>query len=274
VKDAPRYRLDDLRRFATALAAGVGVPPARAAVLAAQVLWYDVAGAPDHGIQSLANWLEHIAAQRLDPAAEGRVGAERNGTAVLDGQKGLPPLILARAAELAVEKARDAGVGLVRVVHLGAMGSAAAVAAEVAVGPMGAAALGPRSAWTLALPTIGGLPVVFDSALGAEPAWPGAHAGLRDVLAPWAAALAPEGSWLLAAFAVAALEPLATFQERVSAAFEATERPESCCLVPARWEPLRRDARERGVPLRAATWNPLKHWAERLGVPPPEPIHR
>src|SRR5262245_11673289 len=163
VKDAPRYRLDELRRFAAALTAAAGVSPTRASALATQLLWYDAAGCPLHGIQSLAGWLERIESREVDPAAEGRVGPQRRGTAVFDGQNGLPPLILAREAELAVEKARDAGVGLVRLVNVAALGSAAAVAADVAVGPLGAAVLGPRSAWTLALPTAGGLPAVFDS---------------------------------------------------------------------------------------------------------------
>ena len=41
---------------------------------------------------------------------------ERTTLALFDGENGLPPLILERAAELAVEKAREAAVGLVRVV--------------------------------------------------------------------------------------------------------------------------------------------------------------
>ena len=130
-----RFRLDDLRRFSVALGAGVGVLPARASALALQLLWFDAAGAPSFGMSTFPDWLERIDRRAVDPVAEGKVAAERTGTAVLDGQNGIPSLVLARAGELAIEKARDAGVGLVRVINAGSSGPAASVAAEMAVGP-------------------------------------------------------------------------------------------------------------------------------------------
>src|SRR4051812_22334880 len=39
-----RYGLEDVRRFATALGAAVGLTPARSAKLAAHLLWFDAAG--------------------------------------------------------------------------------------------------------------------------------------------------------------------------------------------------------------------------------------
>jgi LDH2 family malate/lactate/ureidoglycolate dehydrogenase len=272
VKHDPRYRLDDLQRFATTLLAGLGVSPTRAMAMASQLLWFDAAGAPEFGIQTLPDWLDRIGSGEIDPAAEGRVGVERTGTAVLDGQKGLPPLILARAAELAVEKARDAGVGLVRVTNVSPAGPAAAVVAEVAIGPLAAAAIGPRGSWALALPSVGGLPAVFDSALGVAGADSSAPT-LWDVLAPWGAVLAPEGTWLLAAFSVAAVEPLTTFQERFAVTFSQAPPLPRAVLLPGPWETLRRDAHERGISLKAAAWSRFQQWAERLGVGTPQPWH-
>ncbi len=268
-----RYRLDDLRRFAAALSVGVGVTPARALALATHLLWFDAAGAAPFGIETLPAWLERIEARHVDPGVEGKVRTEMTGTAVLDGQNGLPPLILARAGGLAIEKARDAGVGVVRVVHLGPAGPAASVTAEMAIGPFAGLALGPGPDWAVALPSEDGLPAVFDSALGAPEPKGTARRGKASPLggfALWAAALAPEGGWLVAAIAVAALEPLATFHERVGDVLQGqVETPGQ--LLPHTWGSRRREAREHGVAVAAPTWNVLKSWAERLKVDIPEP---
>lgn len=259
-----RYRLDDLRRFAAALGAAAGLVPARAASLATQLLWYDAAGAGALGIATLPDWLDRLDSGAIDPRAEGAVGPERAGTAVLDGKNGPPPLVLARAAGLATEKARDVGVGLIRVVGVVPIGSAAAVAAEVALGPEAAVVLGPSSSWAIALPSPEGLPLIVDPALD------GARAAPPAVLAPLGL-LVPEGGWLVAAAAIGALEPLATFHERLAAALPGFDRLPGA-LFPSRWESSRRAARERGIPIPAAPLSALRRRAREHGVTLPEPI--
>jgi LDH2 family malate/lactate/ureidoglycolate dehydrogenase len=202
---------------------------------------------------------------------------ERNGTAVLDAQNGLPPLILERAAGLAAEKAREAGVGLVRIAHVGPTGPAAVVAAELAIGPQAALILGPGPSWSVAMPSETGLPAVFDSALHpaedsrpSPPAWP-------DELGPWAAVLAPDEGWLIAAVSIAAWEPLLAFHARVKQVLGeqgGNAQPRAGQLLPAVWEAHRRVVREHGVPLPASVRKELIPWAERLGVAPLAPVRR
>src|SRR5262245_52127776 len=124
-----------MRRTASALLAGVGLAPARAFSLASYLLWFDAANAAPFGIGTLPDWLERLDAKEVDPSSEGRVARETIGTAVFDGGNGVAPLILARAGELATEKARDAGVGIVRVTAIKTAGPATAVSADMAVGP-------------------------------------------------------------------------------------------------------------------------------------------
>lgn len=272
--DEPRYRLDDLRRFATALGAGAGVAPGRAAALAAQLLWYDAAGAPGFGLETLCSWLDRMASGAVDPRAEAAVVEETLGTAVLDGRNGLPPLTLARAGELAIEKARDAGTGLVRVTNIGPTGPAAAVAADMSVGPVLAFLLGPGPALSLAVPTDEGLPAVYDSALaaGGEAGSRGKRAGRSakpsplEAWEPWASVVVPEGDWLVSATGVKSIEPLAGFQARVGSRMKGLEESAGR-LLPASWEARRRAAREHGVGVTEAVRARLNHWAERLGVP-------
>lgn len=276
--DAVHYRLDDLRRFATALGVGVGLAPARASALASHLLWYDAAGAPAFGIETLPTWLERVASNEVDPRAEGSITTESLGTAVLDGGNGLAPLILARAGELATEKARDAAVGLVRVANLTAAGPAAGIAAEMAFGPFVAAFLGPGPDWSLALPSGEGLPAVFDSSLEFETATTRlkkaaprpARPTPLTLWAPWASALVPEGGWLVAALSIKAMEPLSTFHERVESTMKEADEGHGR-LLPTAWETRRRVAREQGVPVTKASWSRFSEWATRLRVPLPSP---
>jgi len=261
LETARPYRLDDLRRFATALAAGAGLAPARASALATLLLWFDAAGASESGIATLPDLLARIDRGEVDPSSEGIIRGEHSATLTLDGGRGVPPLILARAAALAAEKARDVGVGLVRVTSLGPCGPAAAVAAEAAIGPEVALILGPGPSWTMAVPSPEGLPLIVDSALGAVAGPPPLD------LFPWVL-LVPEGGWLVAALAIRALEPLGTFHERVGAALKAL--PESPGrLLPASLEARRRAARELGVPIAVAPMAELLGRAEGLAIPPP-----
>ena len=271
--DAVRYRLDDLRRFAGDLGTAAGLDRPGALALAGHLLWFDAAGVAAFGIASLPGWLERLDRREVEPITAGTVVSETLGTAVVDGRNGVGPLVLAAAGELAVQKAREGGVGLVRVANLGAGGPAAGVASEIALGPLIAMVLGPGPAWTLALPSDDGLPAVFDSALQAEPARGkkdsrAARPNPCDLAAPWAAALVPEGGWLVMATAVKALESLTALQERVGAGMKGLE-PAPGRLLPASWEDARRAAREQGVAVAPAAWTRLKDWASRLGVAPP-----
>jgi LDH2 family malate/lactate/ureidoglycolate dehydrogenase len=282
VSALPRYRWDDLRRFAAALGSAVGLAPPRALALASHLLWYDAAGAAPLGMATLPEWLEAMDAGRVDVAALGQVRSERSALAVFDGQNGVPPLLLERAAELAVEKARETAVGLIRVAQLGAVGSVAAVTAGIAVGPMAGLVVGPNHLWGMALPSAAGLPVVIDSALAAVPApqedarkraKPGrAPAALVESLGMAAEVLLPEQGWLVAAVSVPALEPLASFHERVTAALSGSTEETLGRLLPSAWDAHRRAARAQGIALTATARKSLENWARRLAVAPPEPI--
>ncbi|MEO6810077.1 MAG: Ldh family oxidoreductase [Isosphaeraceae bacterium] len=254
-----RLRLDDLRRLGTALGSAVGLSPSRAAALTTQLVWFDMISAERFGIATLMEILEQIERGEIDPKADGVIGAEHAATANLDGQRGVPILILARAASLASEKARDVGVGLVRVTGLGPLGSAAPLAAEMAIGPEAGLVLGPQGAWSLALPTSEGLPAVFDSAL-AGPNPPGPPTAVQ----PWGL-LVPDGGWLVVALAVSALEPLVVFHERIDSVLRG-EVESPGWLLPAPWTARRQAVREQGVPLSNEVLNALRRGAERLGV--------
>ncbi len=286
-----RYRLDDLRRFAAALACASGLAPPRALALASHLLWFDAAGAASFGIGSLPCWLERLEHGSIDLTAAGEITAERPSLARLDGHNGIAPLVLERAAELAIEKARDTAVGLVRITHLGRLGSAAAVVAAMALRPVAGLVLGPGGVWSAAVPSPAGLPIVFDSGLGGiEPgrtgtgtsARSGRHGGPRSSatarllppplngVAGWTEFLVSEESWLIAAIAIAELEPMSEFHDRVGRWIQSlADGPGR--LLPDTWADRHNEAHKRGVAIAPSAWKELKDWAKRFAVAVPSP---
>jgi LDH2 family malate/lactate/ureidoglycolate dehydrogenase len=292
-----RYRFDDMRQFAAALGTGVGLPPSRALALASHLLWFDAAGAPILGIATLPSWIEAVDRRQINPITTGRVVRERTALALFDGENGPAPLVLERAAEVAVEKARESAVGLVRVIGTGSVRSTAPVAAGIAIGPMAGWVLGPGRYWSMALPSQGGLPLVVDSGLSAAAA--GDNAGSADAAGRRASAppkspssgrdgppsasmlfegfwlgteiLVPEDGWLVAAVSIPALESFATFDERLAAVASGVS-PAPGRLLPDAWEARRREVRQKGVVVEAATWKSLAHLARRLSVDVPDPL--
>ena len=100
-------------------------------------------------------------------------------------------MVLEHAAGLAVEKAREMGLALVRVARIDRLGSAAAVTAGIATGPFAGLAIGPGDLLEPGAPFSAGLPVVIDSGLGAthgrQPARGTPRVGPRQSSGPRAA---------------------------------------------------------------------------------------
>ena len=189
---AGRVALDELRRFGVAVLTAQGWTAVQAGAIAGYHLWLDAAGASGSGISALSGLLESVAAGAVKPKETGRLTSERAAAAVLHAESAAPVLVLSRAGEIATEKAREAGVGLVRVAGLKDAGMPMApIVAEIAVGPYVGLALGPGSAWSVAIPTLGGLPAVIDTTLGGGKGAkrPKGHAALRELL--------PAAGWLM-----------------------------------------------------------------------------
>jgi LDH2 family malate/lactate/ureidoglycolate dehydrogenase len=259
-----RFGLDDLRWFAADLAAGVGLPPERAASLAGLLIWHDTAGLTAEGLASLPSWLEKLENQQVDPKTQGRIVSEHPATALVEASGGVAPLVLARAAEIASQKAREIGVGLVRVRELGAQPFALHVAAELAIGPQMGLVMGPGGTWAVGIPSSGGLPLVLGSGLGS---------GSRSV-APLPGELAglvvPRDEWAVQAVSVTAFEGVGLLHERVGGWIAGADSVPR--LDPARWEALRASAREQGLAVERAAWKALTQRAKSAGVAVPSPL--
>jgi LDH2 family malate/lactate/ureidoglycolate dehydrogenase len=88
-----------------------GVPAAAAAVVAGVMVEAEARGIESHGLRLLPSYVARLRAGGLNPTASPTVVRQGAAVALLDGQNGLGPLVATRAMELAIAKARSAGMG-------------------------------------------------------------------------------------------------------------------------------------------------------------------
>jgi LDH2 family malate/lactate/ureidoglycolate dehydrogenase len=98
-----------LREFAAAALARAGLSSRDAERAAELILESDLAGADGHGIFRLPQYVRRLRAGGINVEARIRTVADAPATALVDGDNGLGHLVMDRATELAIEKARTAG---------------------------------------------------------------------------------------------------------------------------------------------------------------------
>lgn len=103
----------DLERFVAAAFVACGMPDGDAARAAGLMTAADLRGADGHGVFRLAQYVKRIKAGGIKLRPEMRIVSERKAQALLDGDNGLGHLVMARAAEIAIAKAKDAGIAWV-----------------------------------------------------------------------------------------------------------------------------------------------------------------
>src|ERR1700730_4955803 len=107
----PPIAVAKLEAFISSALVSVGVATEDASQVAALMAESDAHGGDAHGIFRLQQYVSQIENGGINPRPNIRVINERSGTALLDGDNALGHLVMKRAAELAIEKARQTGVG-------------------------------------------------------------------------------------------------------------------------------------------------------------------
>jgi LDH2 family malate/lactate/ureidoglycolate dehydrogenase len=112
--EAARYFMpEDGRAFIVAAYRAVGLPAADAASVAELMLQADLRGTDTHGIARLPIYAQKLKSGAINKSPNIRIVEEAPATALIDGDNGMGHLVMKRAAELAVEKARVNGIGWV-----------------------------------------------------------------------------------------------------------------------------------------------------------------
>ncbi len=108
-------RVEALQAFIAAALRRVGLPDADADTVARLMSQADLQGSDGHGVIRLAPYIKRIRAGGMNLHPDIHAVHERPGSAVLDGDNGIGHLVVSRAAQLAIEKARTTGVAWVGV---------------------------------------------------------------------------------------------------------------------------------------------------------------
>src|SRR5258708_22083611 len=109
----PRVSADRLRTFISQAFEKAGVPAGDAGILAELITEADLRGTDTHGVFRLPLYVRRIKAGGINLRPNIRVVAEQASTAVVDGDNAMGPLVMRFAAQVAINKAREAGVGSV-----------------------------------------------------------------------------------------------------------------------------------------------------------------
>lgn len=102
-----------LRSFIEAAFLSQGLPAADAAQVAGLMAEADLQGSDGHGVIRLPQYIKRIRAGGINKHPDIRVVHERAAMAVVHGDNGMGHLVVSRAVDIAIAKAREAGVAWV-----------------------------------------------------------------------------------------------------------------------------------------------------------------
>ena len=105
--------ISDLTEFIARALTSVGLPAADARVVAQLMAEADARGADGHGVFRLPQYVKRIRSGGINVRPNIRIIQEHPATALLDGDNAMGHLVMSRAAEIAIEKAKTAGVAWV-----------------------------------------------------------------------------------------------------------------------------------------------------------------
>jgi L-2-hydroxycarboxylate dehydrogenase (NAD+) len=109
----PIVSFDRLKAFIQEALTKLGLPEADAATVAALMAEADLQGSDGHGVTRLPQYARRIRAGGFNVRPDIRVSHEHISTAVVNGDNGMGHLVMKRAAEIAIEKARTSGIAWV-----------------------------------------------------------------------------------------------------------------------------------------------------------------
>jgi len=102
-----------LEEFTASVMRALGLPLEDAATVAALMVDADMQGSDGHGVIRLAPYAKRILAGGINLNPDIKVVQERTAMALVDGDNGMGHLVMKKATELAIHKARTAGIAWV-----------------------------------------------------------------------------------------------------------------------------------------------------------------
>jgi L-2-hydroxycarboxylate dehydrogenase (NAD+) len=119
-----RVAPDRLVEFVAAVFVGAGVSAAEARVTADRLIEADLRGRTGHGIIRVPSYVKRIQAGAINLSPNITLRYETPTSALVDGDNGLGQVVMTRATELAIDKAKVSGLAMVGTVHSNHAGAA------------------------------------------------------------------------------------------------------------------------------------------------------
>ncbi len=173
--DTQRFSADELTDFTALALTRLGMPEDDARLGASVLIDADLMGIDSHGIAHLnthRGYAPGFIAGSVNARPNIRAVRETASTALVDGDGGFGPLVGYRAMEIAIQKARDAGSGMVSVTNSRHFGAAGYYAMMAVPEEMIGLAMCNAAPWVVPTfgkrPMIGTNPIAFAAPAGAE----------------------------------------------------------------------------------------------------------
>ncbi len=116
----------DLRSVVTSIFEKMDVPAEEASLAADVLVSADLRGVASHGVSNmLRRYVEGYRSGEINPKPKWRIVREAPATATIDSDAGLGIIVAPQAMEVAIEKAKQTGVGMVTIGNARHMGMAA-----------------------------------------------------------------------------------------------------------------------------------------------------
>ena len=119
-----RFAPDRLVEFVSAVFEAVGVSAVEAGVTADRLMEADLRGRTGHGVIRVPSYVKRIQAGAINLSPDITLRYETPTSALVDGDNGLGQVVMTRATELAIEKAKASGLAMVGTVHSNHAGAA------------------------------------------------------------------------------------------------------------------------------------------------------
>ncbi len=153
-----RVPLEQLRDFVSRVFEEMGLSQQDASIVADVLVAADMRGIPSHGVARIKRYIDGIRSGMMVPDARPDIVFETPLSARIDGRSGLGQPVSHRAMEIAIEKAKANGIGMVAVFnsnHFGIAGYYAMMALEHDL-----IGLATTNTYPLVVPTFGREPVL------------------------------------------------------------------------------------------------------------------
>ena len=128
----PTFVADALRSLTVDIAQAAGTPPDLAEILAGSLVAANLAGHDSHGVMRMPQYCAAIDRGEIIPGERAQLISDRKATAKLDGRWGWGQPAMHAAADAAIERARNFGMGSAIVLNCYHIGRAAPYVEKVA----------------------------------------------------------------------------------------------------------------------------------------------